>query len=374
MNVIQAQWTYKDGWSGLTPDFATAQLVLVFGGTDALTAERVEELRRASGTAALLGCSTSGEILGTRVGDDTITATAVRFEATRVRVVSETVGDAGESRQIGVRLAAALREDDLVHAFVLSDGLHINGTELAVGLSDGLPPGVTATGGLAGDGARFSRTLVIAEGPPAENQVAVAGFYGRRLKVGHGSLGGWDAFGPDRLITRSTGNVLFELDGQPALALYKRYLGDHAAGLPASGLLFPLALRGPGGTEGGLVRTILAVDEAAGSMTFAGDVPEGTYARLMKANFDRLIDGAAGAAQASRLGDGADLAVLVSCVGRKLVLDQRIEEEVEGVRRVLGEGAALTGFYSYGEISPYTPTARCELHNQTMTITTFTEA
>jgi hypothetical protein len=208
-----------------------------------------------------------------------------------------------------------------------------------------------------------------------DNMIAALGFYGNRLRVGFGSLGGWDPFGPERLITRSQGNVLYELDRRSALDLYKLYLGEHAKGLPATGLLFPLSLRMKTG-ETGVVRTILSVDEEEQSMTFAGDVPEGAYARLMKANFDRLIDGAIGAAQASYQALGSTsphLAVLISCIGRKLVLRQRIEEEVEGVRDVLGDRTILTGFYSYGEICPFSTGAKCELHNQTMTITTFLE-
>jgi hypothetical protein len=239
-----------------------------------------------------------------------------------------------------------------------------------------LPEGITVTGGLAGDGARFGETLVFWDSVPQKGAIAVLGLYGRRLKVGFGSLGGWDSFGPERLITRSKGNVLFEMDGQSALSLYKKYLGEHAKDLPAAGLLFPLSLRTKAG-ETAVVRTILSIDETEQSMTFAGDVPEGAYARLMKANFDRLIDGATGAAKTSHQAIGLvapDLAILISCVGRKLVLKQRIEEEVEGVRDVLGNRTVLTGFYSYGEISPFMPGAKCELHNQTMTITTFSEA
>jgi hypothetical protein len=257
---------------------------------------------------------------------------------------------------------------------VLSDGLHVNGSALVAGLTAGLPPTVSITGGLAADGDRFKTTLVIGAGRPQERIVAVAGLYGEGLVIGYGSLGGWDPFGPERLITRANENVLYELDGQSALGVYKRYLGEHAAALPASGLLFPLSLRSDE-QSGGVVRTILAVDEASQSLTFAGSVPEGSYARLMKANFDRLIDGAAGAARASRvpLSNEAELALLISCVGRKLLLRQRTEEEVESVGEVLGRRPVLTGFYSYGEISPSTPSARCELHNQTMTITTLTE-
>ena len=213
-------------------------------------------------------------------------------------------------------------------------------------------------------------------GAPESGTVAAMGLYGDNLKVGYGSLGGWDSFGPERLVTKATANVLYELDGKPALDLYKQYLGDHAKGLPATGLLFPLSLRANEG-DTGVVRTILSVNEQERSMTFAGDIPVGSYVRLMKANFERLIDGAAGAAKACHQGlapSTPDLAVLISCVGRKLVLKQRIEEEVEGVREVLGEHAVLTGFYSYGEISPFTRSAKCELHNQTMTITTFSES
>jgi len=227
---------------------------------------------------------------------------------------------------------------------------------------------------LTGDGPRFERTYVCLDGPSEAHNVVAVGFYGAELRVGIGSMGGWDPFGPERRVTRSEGNVLYELDGQPALALYEKYLGEHAAALPASGLLFPLAVRAEGEASA-VVRTILAVDRTRGSLTFAGDVPQGHFARLMHANFDRLVDGAAGAARCSMtLGaEPAELAILISCVGRKLVLQQRVEEEVESVRGILGADAVMTGFYSYGEISPFTPEARCELHNQTMTITALSE-
>jgi hypothetical protein len=277
------------------------------------------------------------------------------------------------SDDAGRKLAAAIDQRGLRHVLVLSDGQHVNGSDLVRGLGEGLPKGVSVTGGLAGDGARFEETLVVA-GELRSNAVAALGLYGPELHIGYGSLGGWDPFGPVRQVTRSDGNVLFELDGKPALELYKTYLGEHAAGLPATGLLFPLNVTKSEG-ERALVRTILSVDEARQSLTFAGDVPEGALAQLMKANFDRLIEGAEGAARASiSASQGTvELALLISCVGRKLVLRQRTEEEVESVRDVVGEQAALTGFYSYGEICPAFAAADCQLHNQTMTITTLSE-
>lgn len=376
MQSEQLIWS-EEGWQVVHGQLQQpAGLVLLFAARERLTPACLEQVAARYPGALLLGCSTAGEICDTRVLDGTVLVTAVQFAATSLELVSETLAAAGDSTAMGRSLAARLPQAGLRHVLVLSDGLEVNGTELVAGLRQGLPSGMGITGGLAGDDTAFGETRVVCGQHAASGLAAALGFYGERLRIGHGCLGGWDTFGPQRLITRSAGNVLYELDGQPALALYKRYLGEHAAGLPFSGLHFPLALSGPDG-KGGLVRTVQAIDEAEGSMTFAGAVPEGSYARLMKANLERLIDGAAGAARQSCSGlegGSAQLALLISCVGRRLVLEQRVEEELESVRDLLGPQARLCGFYSYGEISPYLPTARCELHNQTMTITTFSES
>jgi hypothetical protein len=379
MKTEQVRWTVTAGWdpplSHALGDHA--QLVLIFGSPTLIQRQDLlDEIKRAYPVANLMGCSTAGEISGTQVTDDTLVVTAVAFEKTKVKGFDLQLSDVVNSFEAGRKLAEQLPKADLVHIFVLSDGLKVNGSELVSGLVNNLPENVSVTGGLAGDGDRFGSTYVMLNQTAKQGTVAVLGLYGKNLRVGYGSLGGWDSFGPERLVTKSKSNVLFELDGRSALDLYKKYLGEHAKDLPASGLLFPLSLR-TGDNALPLVRTILAINEDEQSMTFAGDVPEGGYARLMKANFDRLIDGAIGAARISAepLGSTpADLALLISCVGRKLVLKQRIEEEVEGVRGVLGKTPVFAGFYSYGEISPFSSNARCELHNQTMTITTFSES
>jgi hypothetical protein len=375
LHVEQSSWYPRAGWSpadGSRP--LEAGLVLAFGSGPAIVdSELLAEVRHRYPAATIVGCSTAGEILGTSVGDDGLVVTAVAFEHTRVRAAGRALEAPSASRDTGARIASDLLADDLVHVFVLSEGLHVNGSELVAGLTDGLPAHVTVTGGLSADGDRFGTSYVLGEAGPVSDRVTAVGFYGDRLHVGSGSLGGWDSFGPERLITRSLGNVLYELDGRSALELYKAYLGPHAEGLPATGLLFPLHVR-RSRDDREVVRTILAVDERDQSLTFAGDIPEGGYARLMKANVNRLLDGAGGAAGRALVGAvPPQLAILISCVGRKLVLKQRVEDEVEAARDVFGDAVAMTGFYSYGEISPFTPGARCELHNQTMTITTLAE-
>lgn len=385
MKIEQRHWSKDNGWNAPAGPMAegTARLALVFGATALLRDPALLTQIEASYPGALcLGCSTAGEIHGAEVAEGSLVATTATFQHTQLRLAQVFLNGGRDSRDAGARLAAQFPaaldttgQWPLAHVLVLSDGLKVNGSKLVQGLVETLPAGVTVTGGLAGDGAAFGETLVWTGGLAASGGVAAVGFYGTRLRVGFGSRGGWDPFGPERMITRAEGNVLFEFDGQSALGLYKRYLGEHASGLPATGLLFPLSVRASSEDQP-VVRTILSTDEARQSMTFAGDIPEGGYARLMKANFDRLIDGAAGAARTACLppaSQAPELAVLISCVGRRLVLKQRVEEEVEGVREITGPGTVLAGFYSYGEISPFTAGACCELHNQTMTITTFAE-
>jgi hypothetical protein len=373
VQVRQERWSADQGWQG-PGGHDDAQLVLAFGDRASIShPQLITTLAARWPAAAVIGCSTAGQISGTDVCDAGVVATSIRFDHTEIRVATAAVTVAA-SAAAGAALAEALTGPGLVHVLVISEGLDINGEALVRGLGERLPAGVSVTGGLSADGELFRETVVLHSGAVHRNAVLAVGFYGTRLKVGCGSLGGWDSFGPERQITRSAGNILYELDGQSALALYKRYLGEHASDLPASGLRFPLSLR-TREVSAPVVRTILSVSEADQSLTFAGDVPVGGYVRLMKANFDRLIDGAVGAGRisAEALGTPVDLALLISCVGRRMVLRQRVEEEVEGVRDIVGPRAAIAGFYSYGEISPFTPQARCELHNQTMTVTTFAE-
>lgn len=379
MQISQLQWTAAGGWSAPT---APADLVLAFGPSDGRAADASAALAAAYPDACRVYCSGAGAIAGPMLVDDAVVATAVRFAGTRVTAVA-LEHELGEcSASVGRELGRLLPAEGLRHALVLSDGLRVNGSALVRGLEAVLPAGVAITGGLAADDDRFARTVVGLDGPPAPGRVVLVGLYGDALRVGTGSLGGWESFGPDRVVTRAAGNVLHELDAQPALELYRRYLGPFAAELPASALRFPLAVGATADSDVRVVRTVLGVDEATATMTFAGDVPEGASVRLMRAAPEALVGGAEAAARAAVASldagaapDAPVLALLVSCVGRRLVLGQRTEEELEAVHDALGttRPATLAGFYSYGEIAP-TERGECgALHNQTMTVTLLAE-
>ncbi len=376
MRIGTGHWTADSGWrfEAAESERAAADLVLYFAAPETLAdGGRLRELRRHCPAAKLVGCTTGGEILADDVHDDSIVVAVIGFGSSRVELVSQHVDHCDGSHDVGRQLGGALPKDGLRGVFVLSDGTRVNGSDLVRGLKEALPAGTILTGGLAGDGAAFQTTLVGADADPAPGVVVALGFYGDHLKFQHGSFGGWDTFGPERRITRSEGNILFELDGQPALDLYKRYLGDEARNLPGSALLFPLRIRDPQDSSTALVRTVVGVDEERRAMIFAGDVPGGHFAQLMRGDFDNLIDGAGMAARQAGADGAAELAILISCIGRKLLLGQRTAEEVEAVADVLGPHCATVGFYSYGEISPHDFSGSCELHNQTMTITVLRE-
>ncbi len=379
MHSQQITWNPQAGWTPINAELENVSLVFYFGTRQMLACgTRYSELCEMFPAAHILGCSTGGQINNSDISDDEIVAAAIRFDATRLRLVRQDISDAQQSRNCGETIGRALIGEDLAGIFVLSDGLNVNGSELVNGLVAAIGPSIPVTGGLAGDGADFTETLVGGDCVPRARMVVGVGFYGSAIRIGHGSAGGWDLFGPRRQVTKSTGNVLFELDGQPALDLYERYLGpEDSKGLPGSALLFPIQVHDADHPDSAVVRTVLAVDHKARSMTFAGDVPQGWTAQLMHGNFDRLAEGAADAARQARIGLAGEgdhqFSILVSCIGRRLLMGQRTSDEAEAAGAELGADTLRLGFYSYGEISPHAKSGVCGLHNQTMTVTSFAE-
>ena len=353
------------------------QLVLGFGAKHLLAKDRMyHRIRHQFPNADIVLCSTSGEIFSNSVLDDSVSITALQFEDTPIRSASVDIDDYISSYEAGLALMEQVSvADNLCYVMIISDGGKVNGSELVRGLKKGNVQSVLITGGLAGDGANFVSTLAGLNGEPSSGKIIAVAFYGQRLRVAHGSMGGWETFGPEKTVTKSKGNRLFAVNGESALDIYKKYLGAYAEELPGSALQFPLSVTLSPGSEP-VVRTILCIDSGSKSMVFAGDVPEGCKVRFMRANFDKLIFAASTAARQTldiSQNPNPPFALLISCVGRKLLLNSRVEEEIEAVQDVLGSHTLMTGFYSYGEIAPLSESNNCELHNQTMTITTFDE-
>lgn len=377
MKIVQAKLGKHRDWEYQTERAQLSNpLVFVFGDRFLLEEEAIlNQVRDEFPYKNLVFGSTAGEILGTMVSEDGIVVTAVEFEKNSYVVKRANILEYNkDASAVGRYLVESLEKENLRHVFVLSEGSYVNGSDLIDGMESKINGNAKITGGMCGDGPRFTRTLTGYHESPKEGEVVVIGFYGDTLEFSFSSFGGWIPFGPERIVTKSHGNQLFAIDNEPALNIYTKYLGDKANELPEASLFYPLNVVKEGQGEP-VVRTILGIDGAKKSMTLAGDIPEGSKVQLMMASVDGIAMGAREAAQRAMHGRNKkpQLALLVSCIGRKLVMDQRVEEEVEEVEDVVGKGARIFGFYSYGEMAPVNITDGCQLHNQTMTLTLISE-
>lgn len=349
-----------------------ANLILMFGSKEFICNKKVfDTIRNNYSESYIIGCTTAGEIYGNQVNDGTLTVIAIYFEKSEIKFFASEIEDVGKDYEKGLKIAKSIPTENLAHVFLLAEGENINGSKIVEGLIDGLPEHAKITGGLAGNGNTFKETFVISNDYAKQNQIAAVAFYGDKIRIGYGSVGGWDTFGIERFVTKSKENIVYELDGSPILDLYNDYLGEYAKDLPASGLLFPLSVRSADNIYN-YVRAVAGVDKKNKSLRFFGEVPQGYYARLMHANSNNLINGSIKAAKNSLKSinsKNGKLAILISCVARKVVLNQMIDEEIEAVRNIFGNDVTLTGFYSYGEIAPSSKEKITEFHNQTMTIT-----
>ena len=375
MKIVQARKSENNDWIFINKQDLKSPLVLVFGNRYLLEdTEIYSEIKKMFPDGHLVFGSTSGEILSNKIFENSIAITAIEFEKSSFVIKTENILLHDKNAyKAGEALVKKFPKENLKHIFVVSEGSFVNGSDLISGLEYN-KNNFAITGGLCGDDARFEKTLASYNENPKEGEIIAIGFYGDTLEITFANYGGWMPFGPERMITKSKGNILWEIDNAPALDIYKIYLGAKSAELPHAALLYPLSVKAPGAHES-LVRTILNIDEANNTMTLAGDVPEGSIVQLMMANVDDIADGAAKAAELAMENRKSEpqIGLLVSCVGRKLVMDQRVEEEVEEVQYAVGADVKLSGFYSYGEMAPFTHNNNCVLHNQTMTLTLISE-
>ena len=377
MRIVQLRREDKKEWQYLTDNTPLNNpLVLVLGSRFLLEQNDIyDEIAALFNSAHVVFGSTSGDISINAVTDNTITITAIEFEKSNFEIRTQNVlTSEGDSFKAGKALIQQLPQNGLRHVFVVSDGSHINGSELTKGMNTGVDNTILITGGLCGDAARFEKTISGYNENPKPGEIIAIGFYGETFEASFAIHGGWTPFGPERVVTKSDANVLYELDNKPALDLYKKYLGEKSDELPGAALLYPLNVKSEG-EEQPYVRTILNIDEDSNAMVLAGDIPENAKVQLMMTNVDNIANASELAARQAieKRKNKPELALLVSCIGRKLVLDQRVEEEIEEVVSIVGDDTAVCGFYSYGEIAPFNLEINCQLHNQTMTITLISE-
>lgn len=379
MKTVQLRRNIDTDWQYLGENIPLSKpLVLVFGNRYLLESNKIyQEIKEIFNDGEIVFGSSAGDISSHSVDDDGITITAIEFEKSSFAIKTVNVKNDNQfvnSYEAGYALIQQFDKENLKYVLVISDGSVINGSQLANGMNKVTNNDILITGALCSDAARFEKTICSYNEIPKSGEIVAIGLYGEHLEISFAINDGWTPFGPERIVTKSKDNILYELDHKPALDLYKTYLGEKSKELPAAALLFPLKVKSSNEQES-IVRTILNINEKENSMILAGDIAENSTVQLMMTNVDSIINAAEIAAKKAnhQREKSPELAILVSCIGRKLVLDQRVEEEVDEVVEVVGYKTTICGLYSYGEIAPFNGENNCQLHNQTMTITLISE-
>lgn len=377
MKSVQAYYTNEKGWVYLTDkQNLNSPLVIVFGDRILLEdADVLQSLKQEFPYQDIIYGSTAGEIAGSHVLDESLSVTAIEFEKTKFIVKYANVLDFDKDEEkLGRALYKQMPHENLKHLFVVSTGNFINCSMLINGIEESMAKSIALTGGVCGDGNRFEKTVASYNEAPKEGEVVLVGFYGESLEVSYASFGGFQPFGPERTITKASNNVVYEIDGQSAIDLYNKYLAEKAENIMVSRLAYPLNVIQPG-KDYAIVRTILDIETTDGSIVLAGNCAQDSRAQLMMGSVHGIVQGAEQAAKYAMQGrkNNPQLAILVSCMGRKAIMGQRVEEEIELIQEIIGAHVPVTGFYSYAEMAPVHDRYECEVHNQTMTLTLFSE-
>jgi len=350
-------------------------MILVFFESTLVIDQHLKNIKAVYPKSKILGSSTSGEIQNGEINDHSIVCVVTRFKHTRLKLFSAPINFA-TSAEVGRTISESLVSPELKNILLFTDGLNIDGSDLIKEMHQTLLDkniNVPITGGLAGDGNRFINTFVIFGTEIKTHHAVALGFYGEHIQIFAGTGTGWDPFGPLRVVTKAERNTIFEIDGIPALKLYREYLKEDAQNLPVSGVLFPLGVSW--GKNENIVRSVARIDEANNGLIFASRIPENSKVQLMHSNVMKLIKAAENALDNCPMDftqDTPTLAVIVSCIGRRMIMGQKTEDEIEIIRDRLPIHAEICGFYSYGEFAP-TANKQNELHNQTMTLIIFQE-
>lgn len=371
MQLNQYSYNSISGWSKKLDNSLDSKntLILIFASHDiSTTLNPINELIDAFTNSKFMGCSTAGEIIGNSISDDRFVVQIIKFEKSKLQLASVKIANSHKSQGIGKQLIDKIDKEGLKYIFILGTSLHINGSQFIEGISDIDLQDVVITGGFAGDDQLFEKTWVLVDKKPSYDSVSALAIYGEELYVGYGAKDGCNQLGIRREVTHSFENILYALDNQSALELYKYYLGKRADGLPGTGLIFPLGVYIDGKIK---IRTIIGVNEKEDYLVFTGDIPQGATVTLLKSNLDSLVQSAKDAIGFIHFDNKVSsplLCISVSCIGRKVILGQRIEDEIEAIIDELPKDTEQIGFYSYGEIS-LNNLGKCDLYNHTMSLT-----
>jgi len=336
----------------------------VFASPERDLAATLTWAQEATPGASLIGCTTAGEITesGPSHGSTAVMLVAsddmVAFPAFAEGLKADPVGLAAKLTHEVPRQRKAAFARDFRHqtTIVLTDGLSGTGEKLIAELQDRAQGQAQIVGGAAGDEGKFKLTTV-GTGERAATDAATAlsvfGLHRWGVGVNHGLR----PTTKQMRVTRATGNVIEELDGQVPFDVYRQHAAERGVSLrPETATNYLVA------NELGIhffdriarARAPLSVG-ADGSLTCGASVPKGSMVSILDGDPVSMVEAARTAAEEAKenlAGRPAAGVLLFDCVCRGMILKEAFRREVESVRQVFGD-TPIAGFLTYGEIARY---------------------
>ncbi len=366
----------------------SANLIIVFSSVVFDQKIMLQGIRSVTKETPLLGCSTAGEIITTGPSKNSVVVMAIatdglEFHLGRGENIKQDATAAG--KQLAQDLLSKTKAGKVM--MMMPDGLAGNGADIVRGIQEVLGANFLIAGGAAGDDFLFKETYEYYNGEVL-NGAVVGAMVSDEAKFGIGVRHGWQPIGAAKRVTKSKGNVLYELDGKPAIHIYEEYFGKEAEALRSEPLArmaitYPLGLRIPHSDEY-LIRDPITVGEK-GEINCAAEVPEGSEIKLMMGSKEAAIAAATQAAEQcltqvkTRGGSKVTTAIIFNCIARDKVLGQDAKDEIAAIRKTLGDNVEFIGFYTYGEQAPIgkgtvvEENCRSEFCNETVVILGFGE-
>jgi len=352
-------------------------LILIFASFDFENLScSIQDISKKFKNAIITGCTSNGIINSKGVNNSVIAITALKFTNSSVALYTINLSpDSCATFECGSKFINKIEQDNLKHIFLLSDQHLLIEQEFLDGMNANSDAAVSITGGLSSNSEFDDSKGLIINGKLDTNKAIAVAFYGESLKVGYHAVAGWNSYGSEHLVTNSSEKKILEIDDQPALDWYNSHFNENdIKKIKNIGIKYPIKIRNSENTSP-VLRSPEHFDESDKSINLLSDISKGSYIRVMKADKDRVINGAENAAKKiiENYNHQHELAILISCKGRKLLLNGSTSEEVEAVVDQFPESTITTGFYSNGEISPFYKKTKCSYHNLTMCITTISE-
>ena len=317
-----------------------------------------------------MGCTTAGEVssvLGFREDSVTLCLFASDSVDMTAGVGKDAVGDPLAACEEAVAQAKAKTTKDPTLCITTPDNVAAAEGDIVPRLLETLGGGISVLGGAAGSQAfevtprQFFCDQVLRESVPVL-------LFSGPLDYAAGVATGWKPLGKVGRVTKSEGNLVQEIDGEPALSFYQNYLGADATS-GETHIAIPLAVFEEGSGDFYL-RAPIAYDENAGTASFLGSVPEGASVQLTLASPENILEGTEESLARALSGypgsSEPEAALFFSCAVRKLLLGTRAAKELDIVRSRLGDHVPVCGFYAFGEIGPVGSSGTSRFHNETL--------